>query len=143
MRQVHAQWNAATFDGTYADAKYQSEEFNNYKLGEKRRYVAEKTDLESLLGNIQTKVKTYGLRSYTPPAGLSLTDLDTAWRTLCKDEAQRSKAINAKIGGYISLRMSLTVVLKKVYADHSQKKRTNSPYSSIQSPSQLQNSKAH
>jgi hypothetical protein len=143
MRQVHSQWNAATFDGTYTDAKHQSEEFNNYKLGEKRRYVAEKTDLESLLGNIQTKVKTYGLRSYTPPAGLSLTDLDAAWRTLCKDEAQRSKAINAKIGGYIFLSISLTVVSKKVYDGHLQKKQTNSPYYSIQFPSQLLNSRAH
>jgi hypothetical protein len=99
MEQVRAQWSAATFDGTYTDAKHRSEEFNNYKLGEKRRYVAEKTDLESLLGNIQTKVKTYGLRAYTPPTGLLLSDLDTAWRTLCKEEGQRSKAINAKIGG--------------------------------------------
>jgi len=100
MEKVCARWTAATFDGTYTDAKHQSEEFNNYKLGEKRQYVAEKTDLESLLGNIQTKVKTYGLRAYIPPQGLLLSDLDTAWRTLGKAEAQRSKAINAKIGGY-------------------------------------------
>ena len=81
------------------DAKRQSEQFNNYKRGEKRRYVAEKTELESLLGNIQTKVKTYGLHCYTPPPGLHLSDLDIAWRTLGKSEAQRSKSINAKIGG--------------------------------------------
>ena len=100
MEQVRAQWDTATFDGTYADAKHQSELFNNYKRSEKRTYVAEKTDLEYLLGNIQTKVKTYGLRAYTPPQGLLLSDLDSAWRTLGKAEAQRSKAINAKIGGY-------------------------------------------
>ena len=99
MEQICGQWTAATFDGTYINAKRQSEEFNNYKRGEKRRYVAEKTDLESLLGNIQTKVKTYGLRTYTPPHGLRLSDLDVAWRTLKKAEAQRSKTINAKIGG--------------------------------------------
>ena len=96
---MRVQWKAATFDGTYVDAKQQSEDFNDYKRGEKRRYVAEKTDLESLLGNIQTKVKTYGLRAYTPPRGLQLSDLDIAWRTLGKAEAQRSKTINAKIGG--------------------------------------------
>jgi hypothetical protein len=99
LENIRGQWTTATFNGTYVDAKRQSEEFNNYKRGEKRRYVAEKTDLESLLGNIQTKVKTYGLRSYNPPNGLQLSDLDVAWRTLGKAEAQRSKTINAKIGG--------------------------------------------
>ena len=87
-----------TFDGTYANAKSQSEQFNNYKRNEKRQFIAEKTDLESLLGNIQTKVKTYGLKAYNPPLGLLLSDLDTAWRNLGKTEAQCSKAINAKIG---------------------------------------------
>jgi hypothetical protein len=98
MEQIRSQWDLATFDGTYVDAKRQSEQFNDYKRSEKRRYIAEKTDLESLLGNIQTKVKTYGLRAYTPPQGLQLSDLDFAWRTLGKAEAERSKAINAKIG---------------------------------------------
>src|ERR1700730_16725588 len=99
MEQVRGQWDTATFDGTYVDAKHHSEQFNTYKRSEKRRFVAEKTDLEYLLGNIQTKVKTYGLRAYTPPSGLLLEDLDSAWRILGKAEAQRSKAINAKIGG--------------------------------------------
>jgi len=125
MEQVRAQWSAATFDGTYADAKCQSEEFNDYKRGEKRRYVAEKTDLESLLGNIQTKVKTYGLRAYSPPQGLQLSDLDVAWRTLGKAEAQRSKSINAKIGGYRHLSITLRVVSKRVLGDPSQRKQMN------------------
>jgi len=103
MQKVCDTWTKATFDGTYADAKRQSAEFNQYKLGDKRKYIAEKTDLESLLGNIQTKVKTYGLRAYHPPAGLALSELDSAWRTLGKAEVQRSKAINAKIGGYSAL----------------------------------------
>ena len=103
MENIRAEWTSATFDGTYSNAKHQSEQFNTYKRSEKRRYVKEKTDLESLLGNIQTKVKTYGLRSYNPPNGLQLSDLDVAWRTLGKAEAQRSKTINAKIGGYIPL----------------------------------------
>jgi hypothetical protein len=99
MEQIREQWTTATFDGTYINAKHQSEQFNTYKRSEKRRYVAEKTELESLLGNIQTKVKTYGLRTYCPPPGLQLSDLDVAWRVLGKAEAQRSKTINAKIGG--------------------------------------------
>lgn len=100
MKQIQSKWTRETFDGTYTNAKHQSTQFNTYKRHEKRQFVAEKTDLESLLGNIQTKVKTYGLRTYTPPRGLLLEDLDAAWRTLGKAEASRSKAINAKIGGY-------------------------------------------
>jgi hypothetical protein len=100
MQQKLTEWSTSTFTGTYSDAKSQSESFNAYKRSEKRNYVAEKTDLEYLLGNIQTKVKTYGLRAYTPPRGLRLEDLDLAWRELGKAEAVRSKAINAKIGGY-------------------------------------------
>ena len=129
MENIRGQWTAATFDGTYVDAKRQSEEFNNYKRGEKRRYVAEKTDLESLLGNIQTKVKTYGLRSYNPPNGLQLSDLDVAWRTLGKAEAQRSKTINAKIGGYSTEVCCLSLVSKKVFVVHLREKQMNSHYS--------------
>jgi len=99
MEQNRDRWTTATFDGTYGNAKYQSEQFNTYKRSEKRRYVTEKTELESLLGNIQTKVKTYGLQTYSPPPGLQLSNLDAAWRVLGKAEAQRSKTINAKIGG--------------------------------------------
>jgi hypothetical protein len=99
MRERCNAWEKATYDGTYVDAKQQSAEFNEYKFKDKRRYIAEKSDLESLLGNIQTKVKTYGLRAYNPPSGFELSDLDVAWRTLGKAEAQRSKTINMKIGG--------------------------------------------
>lgn len=105
MQQKLTEWSTSTFTGTYVDAKSQSESFNAYKRSEKRNYVAEKTDLEYLLGNIQTKVKTYGLRAYTPPRGLTLEDLDLAWRELGRAEAVRSKAINAKIGGYDLLRL--------------------------------------
>jgi hypothetical protein len=98
MEQIQRKWNAATFDGTYVNAKKQSEEFIGYKRNGKRRWISEKTELESLLGNIQTKVETYGLGTYTPPDGLQLADLDLAWRNLGKAEAQRSKTINGKIG---------------------------------------------
>jgi hypothetical protein len=102
ITRVMATWTTASFNGTYTDAKSQSEEFTAYKRTEKRRFVAEKTELESLLGNIQTKVKTYGLREYRPAVGLALGDLDGAWRGLTKAETARSKAINAKIGAYLS-----------------------------------------
>lgn len=65
-------WENSKFRGDYADAKRQSGEFINYKTSLKRTWVAEKRDLDTLLGNIQTKLKTYDLKPYHPPHGLSL-----------------------------------------------------------------------
>ncbi|CAG8529409.1 10321_t:CDS:10 [Funneliformis mosseae] len=90
-------WANSRFDGSYTDAKRQSAEFNRYKNSEKREWVAEKSDLDTLLGNIQTKLKTYVLQSYHPPVGLTLFDLDKVWQSLLNAEAQRYKSINDKI----------------------------------------------
>ncbi|CAI2169201.1 8863_t:CDS:10 [Funneliformis geosporum] len=90
-------WANSRFDGSYTDAKRQSAEFNRYKNSEKREWVAEKSDLDTLLGNIQTKLKTYVLQPYHPPAGLTLFDLDKVWQSLLSAEAQRYKSINDKI----------------------------------------------
>jgi hypothetical protein len=90
-------WANSRFDGSYSDAKRQSAEFNNYKSSEKRKWVSEKSDLDSLLGNIQTKLKTYELQPYHPPAGLTLIDLDKVWQGLLAAEVQRYKSINDKI----------------------------------------------
>jgi len=100
LRQIAEQrkkWAEARFDGTYGDAKNQASEFTAYKKKQKRTWVAEKADLASLLGNIKTKLATYRLRPYEPPAGLSLEALDTAWVGLMKAERQRSQVINETI----------------------------------------------
>lgn len=100
LRQIaeqHKKWSEATFDGTYADAKNQSAEFTSYKRKNKRVWVAEKSDLVGLLGNIKTKLSTYRLRPYEPPAELSLEALDTAWTSLMAAERQRSQSINEAI----------------------------------------------
>jgi hypothetical protein len=39
------------------DAKKQATEFSAYKRGKKREWVAEKSDLAALLGNIKTKAE--------------------------------------------------------------------------------------
>ncbi|KJX99581.1 alpha-actinin like protein [Zymoseptoria brevis] len=91
------EWNGAHFDGTYADAKDQSRLFTAYKQRGKRDWVAEKSDLAGLLGNIKTKLNTYQLRPYQPPPELSLQALDTAWSGLMEDERHRSQAINNTI----------------------------------------------
>ncbi len=74
-------WAQATFDGTYLDAKTQSNDFLAYKNSEKRAWVTEKRELDTLLGNIQTKLKTYNMSPYFPPAGLALSVINRIRRS--------------------------------------------------------------
>jgi Ca2+-binding EF-hand superfamily protein len=100
LRQIAEQnkkWEEATFDGSYVDAKNQSAEFTAYKRKNKRVWVAEKSDLVGLLGNIKTKLSTYRLRPYEPPKELNLETLDTAWAGLMTAERTRSQRINEAI----------------------------------------------
>ncbi|KAM5539464.1 hypothetical protein V8D89_006916 [Ganoderma adspersum] len=97
MADMQDVWAAKSFVGTYADALQHSESFQKYKQTTKRTWVTEKQDVATLFGNVQTKLKTYGLREYVPPPGLSLTDVDRAWNELLQAEAARSRAINAEI----------------------------------------------
>ena len=48
-------------------------------------------------GNVQTKLRTYGLHEYSTPPGLALSDLDAAWKMLLEKEAERSRKIDAQI----------------------------------------------
>ncbi|KAF9241152.1 calponin homology domain-containing protein [Melanogaster broomeanus] len=97
LAEVQEQWAASRFIGTYTDAKEQSAAFTAYKHTTKRTWVTERQDVTTLFGNIQTKLRTYGLREYVPPAGLALSDIDHAWNELLKSEAKRSRSINAQI----------------------------------------------
>lgn len=108
--QQQKQWEEATFDGTYTDAKEQSAKFTDYKRKNKRAWVAERSDLVGLLGNIKTKLLTYRLRPYDPPAELSLEALDTAWAGLMKAERERSQTINETI-------RDIKNALRKSFAD--------------------------
>ncbi|OIW34062.1 hypothetical protein CONLIGDRAFT_659767 [Coniochaeta ligniaria NRRL 30616] len=100
LKAVRAQivaWQDATFEGSYADAKKQATEFAAYKRGKKRDWVAEKSDLATLLGNIKTKLGTYRLRPYEPPAELRLEVMDQAWADMAKAEMTRGQLINETI----------------------------------------------
>jgi hypothetical protein len=66
------EWKGTSFSDSYLEAKQKSAEFTTYKNTDKRTWVAEKQDVDTLLGNIQTKLKTYNLAPYVPPSGLSL-----------------------------------------------------------------------
>ncbi|KAF5590459.1 alpha-actinin [Fusarium pseudocircinatum] len=103
-------WKQATFEGTYADAKAQSNQFFEYKKGKKRQWVAEKSDLATLLGNIKTKLGTYRLRPYDPPAELSLDALERQWAELASNEMTRAQLINETI-------RDIKNALRKSFAD--------------------------
>lgn len=90
-------WADATFEGTYLDAKNQAVDLARYKKTEKREWVAEKSDLAGLLGNIRTKLSTYRLKPYEPPPELSLERLEHEWGVLMKEERDRSQLINETI----------------------------------------------
>ncbi|EEP78812.1 hypothetical protein UREG_03658 [Uncinocarpus reesii 1704] len=100
----------SSFAGTYADAKEQANEFTAYKKNQKRKWVAEKSDLAALLGNIKTKLSTYRLKPYEPPPELSLEVLDQEWASLTQDEHQRSQLINETI-------RDIKNALRKSFAD--------------------------
>ena len=113
MRQIakqQASWTNAKFEGTYADAKNKAAEFAAYKRTQKRQWIAERSDLVSLLGNIKTKLNTYRLRQYEPPQELSIERLDTAWAVLMRAEQDRSKIINETIRDIKNL-------LRRAFAD--------------------------
>ncbi|RDB17949.1 Alpha-actinin-like protein 1 [Hypsizygus marmoreus] len=110
LSETQSQWAATVFSGTYADAKEQSSDFNTYKHTTKRSWVTERQDVATLFGNVQTKLRTYGLREYVPPLGLALPDLDEAWKELLASEATRSRAINAQI-------RQIKETLRKNFAD--------------------------
>ena len=100
LEQIRLQrqaWHVATFEGSYTDAKKQATDISLFKRNQKRKWVAEKSDLSALLGNIKTKLSTYRLRPYDPPAEVRIETLDQQWSGLTSDEQRRSKLINEKI----------------------------------------------
>ncbi|KAF7364966.1 putative actin cross-linking [Mycena venus] len=97
LEEIQTNWAGSEFRGTYTDAKQQSADFTAYKHTTKRTWVVEKQDVATLFGNVQTKLRTYGLREYVPPPGLTLAEVDSAWNGLLASEARRSRAINAQI----------------------------------------------
>lgn len=103
-------WQDAKFEGTYVDAKRQATEFSAYKRGVKRQWVAEKSDLAALLGNIKTKMSTYRLRAYEPPPELRLSVCDYEWAVLVKAEMARGQIINETI-------RDIKNALRKSFAD--------------------------
>jgi hypothetical protein len=97
LSHIQDEWDGSVFSGSYTDAKSQSSDFTSYKHTTKREWVTEKQDVATLFGNIQTKLRTYGMREYVPPPGCRPSDIDNAWKELLASEARRSRSINAQI----------------------------------------------
>ncbi|ORZ22264.1 calponin homology domain-containing protein [Absidia repens] len=91
------EWQSTQLTNQYSATKQRGLEFNHYKNTQKREWVTEKREIDSLLGNIQTKLKTYNLKPYYPPEGLTLQDLDNIWSELLQNEAFYHRSINSKI----------------------------------------------
>lgn len=97
ISQQRQDWLESKLEGTYANAKAQSKALTAYKREEKRKWVAEKSDVAALLGNIRTKLATYHLAPYDPKPELRLEVLDQQWASLMHDEKERSRLINETI----------------------------------------------
>ncbi|KAG1151928.1 hypothetical protein G6F37_005001 [Rhizopus arrhizus] len=94
---IQEDWESTELTDSYIDAKEKSTSFAIYKSTQKREWLAEKRDIDALLGNIQTKAKTYNLKPYYPPPGLTLKDLDDTWTQLLLNEARYHRRINSTI----------------------------------------------
>ena len=97
MHHLLSEWSSSSPQGSYASARSLLSGFNTYKSTQKRQWVQERTDLTALLGNIQTKLKTYNLREWRPRAGLRQRDLDAERAALAQAEVKRSRMINQSI----------------------------------------------
>lgn len=91
-----SQWSQSSF-ADYRDAKRQLVEFESYKVKTKRSWITERRNLDSLLGEIQTKLKTYNLRAYIAPEGLTPEDVAANFAQLVETEGNHKRAISAFI----------------------------------------------
>jgi actinin alpha len=72
-------------------------EFKNWKRDQKASQGVEKTEVEALFNQIQTKLRINKRPAYVPPAGLHPTDLEATWGELNKAENERGVALRAEL----------------------------------------------
>jgi hypothetical protein len=97
LSSTRSTWSAASPPVDYKSAMTALSEFADYKKTSKRQWGREKQELGALYSNIQTKLRTYGLKSWEPVEGRRLGDLEREWAGFLVDEGKRSRAINARI----------------------------------------------
>lgn len=65
--------------------------------GPRKALGTERLAIGALLRNIQTKLKTYGLKAYDVPEGLTLENLTAAWTVWTEAEATRKRDFTRRI----------------------------------------------
>lgn len=71
--------------------------FKQYRTVEKPVKFKERSDTDALLFQLYIKQKQHGFRKYTPPEGLLLKDIETAWNGLEKAEHSRELDIRSEL----------------------------------------------
>ncbi|KAJ3166181.1 hypothetical protein HK101_011978 [Irineochytrium annulatum] len=89
-------WSSTNAEN-YKEARSQLTDLEKYKITVKREWIVEKRELDSLLSNILTKLKTYHLAAYVPPEGSKPADVAAAWESLVAAEAQRKQDLSSLI----------------------------------------------
>jgi hypothetical protein len=97
LNQTRAGWASAERPTSYQEAIAHLSQFADWKKTGKRSRVRERQELSQLYSNIQTKLRTYALRSWEPSPGMRLDDLEASWAELTTAEVARSRVINARI----------------------------------------------
>jgi len=72
-------------------------EFKEYRRSQKGSKVAEQSDLASLLGSIQMKLKSMNRPAYVPPEGINTTDIDSAMDQLTSNERTYRTGLSAQL----------------------------------------------
>jgi hypothetical protein len=72
LDSTQSSWSTTPQPTTYSEAITHLSQFAEYKKTSKRAWVKERQELAALYSNIQTKLRTYSLRSWEPREGLRL-----------------------------------------------------------------------
>jgi actinin alpha len=75
----------------------QIQTFNDWKAKEKPPKATEKTEIETLFNNLQTKLRLNKRSPYRPPPGLAPQDIDALWAALNKAENERGIALRNEL----------------------------------------------
>jgi len=109
--------DAAGLGDDYQTSKSLIAEFRQYRKTEKRQWVGEQQELQSLFNIIQAKLKTHRRPAYVPPQGLSVDDVENDMVTLGNAESHRRGALNAQLRKILDQLRSNFANQANVFAD--------------------------
>jgi actinin alpha len=89
--------DTSNFGNSLVKVQQTSNNFKQFKNEEKPKQGAEKTDIELLLKNLNTKQKNEGLQLYVPPEELSTNTINQRWDELEATSSKYDKAVREAI----------------------------------------------